>query len=110
VCPEAYPERRETVIEYGYAAGECNRGAGMGLKKLADKVAEYNERLAAGKVEKIKPDHVKQVQKKLQKKTAELEAEIGATESQDKKVRLKRKLAIAREQAERAEWLLEKIK
>jgi thioredoxin reductase len=81
----------------------------MGVKQLAEKVAEYNDRLEQGKVEKIKPDHVKKVQKKLQKKTAELEAEIAATGNEDKKVRLKRKLAIAREHAERAEWLLDKI-
>jgi|AntRauTorckE5430_2_1112549.scaffolds.fasta_scaffold01014_7 hypothetical protein len=81
----------------------------MGVKQLAEKVAEYNDRLEQGKVEKIKPDHVKKVQKKLEKKMAELEAEIAATGNEDKKGRLNRKLAIAREHAERAEWLLDKI-
>jgi len=96
-------------MERGYDAVEAKGVAHMGLKKLAGKVAEYNDRLEQGKVDKIKPDHVKKVQKKLQKKTAELEAEIAATANEDKKVRLNRKLAIAREHAKRAEWLLDKI-
>lgn len=77
---------------------------------MAEKVAEYNDRLAQGKVEKIKPDHVRKVRKKLQKKTADLEAEMASTGNEDKKVRLKRKLAIAREHIQRAEWLLDKVK
>ena len=81
----------------------------MGLKELAEKVAEYNDRLEQGKVETFKPDHVEKVLKKLQKKVAELEAEIAATGNEDRKMRLNRKLAIAREHVERAEWLLEKI-
>lgn len=81
----------------------------MGVENLAEKVAEYNDRLKQGKVEKIKPDHVKKVQKKLEKKTAELEAEIAASGNEDRKRRLNRKLAIAREHARRAEWLLDQI-
>jgi hypothetical protein len=81
----------------------------MGLKKLASKVAEYDNRLAQGKAEQIKPDHVENVLKKLRKKTADLEAEIAATGNDDKKVRLRRKLAIARQHVERAEWLLDRI-
>ena len=81
----------------------------MGLEKLAEKVADYNDRLAQGKVEKIKPDHVEKVLRKLQKKTAELEAEIAATANEDKKIRLHRKLAIAREHVARAGWVRDKI-
>jgi len=81
----------------------------MGLEKLAEKVDRYNEHLEQGKVEEIKPDHVKKVLKKLCKKTSELESEIASAKKEDKKVRLSRKLAIAREHVERAEWLLQNI-
>ncbi len=81
----------------------------MGLKRLAEKVAEYDERLERGKASQIKPSHVTKVLEKLRKKRAELEAEIATTKSADKKDRLKRKLGIACEQIERAEWLLGEI-
>lgn len=81
----------------------------MGLTKLAEKVADYNERLERGKVSEIKPSHVEKVLEKLRKKSADLEVEITSTTNADKKSRLKRKLGIAREHIERAEWLLKKI-
>ena len=81
----------------------------MGLKTLAEKVAEYNERLARGKASKIKPSHVKKVLEKLRKKRDELEAEIATARNADQKDRLNRKLGIASEQIERAEWLLGEI-
>ncbi len=81
----------------------------MGLKRFSEKVAEYNERLESGKASKIKPSHVRNILEKLRKKSAELEAEIATTKKADKKVRLKRKLGIANEQIERAEWLLGEI-
>ncbi len=81
----------------------------MGLKRLAEKVAEYNERLERGKASKIKASHVRNILDKLRKKSAELEAEIATTKNDDKKERLKRKLGIANEQIERAEWLLGEI-
>lgn len=81
----------------------------MGLKKLAAKIVDYNERLVSGKVEKIKPTHVEQVLAKLRKKSEELEAEIAAAPSPDKKARLERKLEVARAHMERGEWLLKKI-
>ena len=81
----------------------------MGLKRLAEKVAEYNERLERGKASKIKASHVRNILEKLRKKSAELEAEIATTKNDDKKERLKRKLGIANEQIERAEWLLGEI-
>jgi len=96
-------------METGYAIAECNRGARMGLKTLANKVVEYDARLARGKADEIKPEHVRKVLGKLEKKTADLKAEIASTEKEDKKARLKRKLAIAQEHVERAEWLLDKI-
>jgi len=81
----------------------------MGLKKLADKVADYKDRLKRGKASKIKPDHVKKVLEKLRKKVGDLESDITSTKNVDKKARLKRKLGIAREHVERAEWLMKKI-
>ena len=81
----------------------------MGLKKLAEKVAEYKERLERGKANKIKPSHVRKILEKLRKKSAELEAEIATTKNPDKKARLEKKLGIASHQIERAEWLLAEI-
>jgi hypothetical protein len=81
----------------------------MGLKKLAKKVAEYNDRLVQGKVEKIKPDHVKKVLEKLYKKASDLEAEIAFAKNPEKKARSTRKLSIARQHIERAKWLLKEI-
>ena len=81
----------------------------MGLKKLAAKVADYNERLESGKASKIKPDHVEKVLEKLRRKSGELEAEIEAAHSAEKRARLERKLEVARAQEERAEWLLRQL-
>ncbi len=81
----------------------------MGLKKLAAKVEDYNERLESGKASKIKPHHVEEVLHKLRAKETELEEEIAAAKSSDKKVRLEGKLEIARTHIERAEWLLKEL-
>ena len=81
----------------------------MGLETLANKVVDYNERLAQGKADEIRPDHVRKVLAKLARKTADLEAEMAATGNEDKKSRLGRKLAIAQEHVARAEWLLNRI-
>ena len=74
----------------------------MGLKKLAAKMADYNERLKSGKVSEIKPGHVEKVLKKL-------EEEIASARSPEKRALLERKLDVARTQEERAEWLLKEI-
>ena len=81
----------------------------MGVKKLAEKVEEYNARLESGKASKIKPGHVEKVLQKLRVKAAELEAEIAAAPSADKKARLEGKHAIARTHIARAEWLLKEL-
>jgi hypothetical protein len=81
----------------------------MGLKKLAAKVAEYNERLESGKASRIEPAHVQAVLEKLKKKTASLEAGIATEPSQDKKARLEKKLSVAHAHVERAEWLLKEL-
>jgi hypothetical protein len=80
----------------------------MGLKKLAAKVAQYNERLESGKASKIKPSHVRRVLEKLRAKESSLEAEIAAA-GDEERARLERKLEIAREQISRAEWLLAEV-
>lgn len=81
----------------------------MGLKKLAEKLADYNERLERGQTEQIKPDHVEKVLSKLRKKSADLESELSNATDPDKKSRLATKLDVAREQVARAEWLLGEI-
>ena len=81
----------------------------MGLKKLAKKVADYNERLERGMASKIKPSHVEEVLNKLRKKAADLEAEIATEQDSGNKDRLEHKLRVAREHIGRAEWLLDEI-
>lgn len=81
----------------------------MGLKKLAAKVVDYNERLQSGKASKIKPSHVQKVLEKLRKKSDELEAQIAEAQSPDDRARLERKLDVARVHEERAEWLLKEL-
>jgi predicted nucleic acid-binding Zn-ribbon protein len=81
----------------------------MGLKKLAAKMADYNERLESGKARKIKPHHVEEVLQKLRAKSAKLELEISAAKSADKKARLEHKLQIARAHIKRGEWLLNEL-
>lgn len=81
----------------------------MGMKKLAAKVDEYNERLESGKARKIKPDDVEKVLGKLRKKARELEDDLASATSADKKARLEKKLGIARAHIERGEWLLGEI-
>jgi hypothetical protein len=81
----------------------------MGLKKLAAKVADYNERLESGKASKIKPHHVDEVLRKLRAKSTKLEVEISAARSPDKRARLEDKLQIARAHIERGEWLLKEL-
>ncbi|ABV92290.1 hypothetical protein Dshi_0544 [Dinoroseobacter shibae DFL 12 = DSM 16493] len=81
----------------------------MGLKKLADKVTDYNARLDSGKASRITPSHVEKVLRKLRVKSTELEAEIAAASSAKKKARLESKLGIARTHIARAEWLLKEL-
>lgn len=81
----------------------------MGLKKLIEKVADYNERLQRGKASKIKPSDVQKVLTKLHKKKDELEVEITSSKRADKTERLKTKLGIVTEQIKRAEWLVAEI-
>lgn len=78
----------------------------MGLRKLAQKVADYQKRLEAGKAHTIEVEHVEKVLDKLHRKEADLLAQI-VTESDSKaRAELERKLRVAREHIERAKWLL----
>ena len=81
----------------------------MGMKKLAAKVDDYNARLESGKASKIKPGHVEKVLEKLRKKSVELEEELAATTSAEKKARLRKKLQIANAHIQRGEWLMSEI-
>lgn len=77
----------------------------MGLKKLAAKVAEYQERLAAGHARKIEPEHVERVLEKLRRKEADLQARLAADPEDAEREEFEHKLKVAREHIERAEWL-----
>lgn len=81
----------------------------MGLKKYADKLDDYFERLTQGKAEKIKPGHVEKVITKLRAKKLQLQSEIERTTKDSKKARLERKVLIANEHIKRAEMLLKEI-
>lgn len=77
----------------------------MGLKKLAAKVADYQERLASGHAKKIEPEHVQQVLDKLRRKEAELLARLATETNGGKREELEQKVSVARTHIERAEWL-----
>ena len=81
----------------------------MGLESAIEKLDKYFKRLKKGKAQKIKPAHVKKVLGKLESKERLLKAELSETEKADKKKRLNRKLALVREQQERARWLQKEI-
>lgn len=81
----------------------------MGLESTTEKLDKYFRRLEKGKVQKIKPDHVEKVIGKLEAKAVLLQSEIDAADKSDKKLRLKRKLELVREQQERARWLQAEI-
>jgi hypothetical protein len=78
----------------------------MGLKKLAEKVEEYQQRLKAGRAHRIEPEHVEKVLDKLRRKEADLLVRIGTEPDAEERADLERKLGVAREHIARAEWLL----
>lgn len=81
----------------------------MGLKKLAAKVADYQERLKKGKARKIQPDHVKAVLERLERKQSKLKDDLKKAKTKSEKDRIESRLKIARKHRERAEWLLKKL-
>lgn len=82
----------------------------MAMRKVVDRLKEYFARLDAGKVQKIKPRHIKQVIEKLEAKKVDLANEIATASSVASKVELQRKLLIADEQLRRAQWLLDEVR
>ncbi len=81
----------------------------MGLRKLAGKLADYQKRLEAGKARTIEPEHVEKVLDKLRRKEAELLARIATEADPDERADLERKLRVAREHIERANWQLSEL-
>jgi hypothetical protein len=81
----------------------------MGIAHSTEKLDKYFTRLDKGKSQNIKPAHVEKVIQKLRNRETMLLAEIEEATKDSKKKRLKGKLKTAREQIERAEWLLKEI-
>jgi hypothetical protein len=81
----------------------------MGLKKSAEKLDAYFDRLRQKKVKKIEPGHVSHIIEKLQAKENDLLREIEHARKTEKIERLKSKLQVVREQIRRGEWLKHEI-
>ncbi|TRD22994.1 hypothetical protein [Palleronia caenipelagi] len=81
----------------------------MGIESTIEKLDKYSERLKKGKVSKIKPSHVDKMIRKLEAKEQLLLEELAEAGKDTKRERLERKLALVREQLDRAKWLKEKI-
>jgi hypothetical protein len=87
----------------------ATKGEAMGLESAVEKLDKYFKRLDTGKAQKIKPQSVEKVIRKLEAKADLLRSEHAQTDKGTKKHRLERKLDLVREQQDRARWLLEKI-
>ena len=81
----------------------------MKLKNSIEKLDAYFERLESGKAQKIDPDHVDKMIRKLTKKREALMAELSEANKPSKKERLLQKCATLDAQIERARWLLDQI-
>ncbi len=81
----------------------------MGLKKLAAKLAEYQDRVEAGKARKIEPKHVRKVLDKLRRKESELVDDLADVSGDRDRDDLERQLHVARQHIDRAEWLLKEV-
>ncbi len=81
----------------------------MGLRKTAEKLDDYYDRMKAGRAKKIKPHDVKKAISKFQARERELLIEIENADKPAKKERLTQKLATTRDLISRAKWLLEQI-
>ena len=81
----------------------------MGLEHAIEKLDKYYTRLSKGKAQKIKPDHLAKVARKLQAKEDLLQSELAEASKPSKIDRLERKLALVREQKARAKWLQEQL-
>ena len=78
-------------------------------KNTIEKLDKYFGRLKKGKAQKIKPDHVERVIRKLEAKAEVLRAELAETEKESKRDRLQQKLEMVRVQQDRARWLQKEI-
>ena len=81
----------------------------MKLKHSIEKLDAYLERLENGKAQKIDPDHVDKVIRKLTRKREEVMADLSEATKPSKKERLVQKCATLDAQIERARWLLDQI-
>jgi predicted nucleic acid-binding Zn-ribbon protein len=81
----------------------------MGLKKLAKKLDDYNERLSSGKTKKIKPEHVENLLDKLRTKESKIRAELAEAGDEEERDLLNRKIDVIETHIRRAEWLLAEI-
>lgn len=77
----------------------------MGLSSIVKRLDKYQERLAKGKVEKIKPRHIQKVIAKLTTMEAQLTTELADMTKPDKRKRFEGKVSTIREQIEKAKWL-----
>ena len=82
----------------------------MDLNASVEKLDKYYKRLNKGKAQKIKPEHVEKVIRKLNAKEELLLAEIKETKKESKIKRLVRKLDLLQEQQNRARWLLDEVR
>lgn len=81
----------------------------MGLSSIVQRLDKYQKRLADGKVQKIKPSHVRKVIAKLTAMEAKLTTELAETTKPDKRKRFEEKVSSIREQIEKAKWLEKQI-
>jgi len=81
----------------------------MALKKTAEKLVEYKERLEKKKAKPIKRKHVEKVIDKLRSKHIDLKAELKKATKPSKRDRILDKLNVVDELQSRADWLLEEI-
>ncbi|GAB5486273.1 MAG: hypothetical protein Pars93KO_27070 [Parasphingorhabdus sp.] len=81
----------------------------MGLSSIDKRLEKYQERLAKGKVEKIKPRHIHKVIAKLTTMEAQLTTDLAEMTKPDKRKRFEQKMSTIREQINKAKWLETKI-
>ncbi|MCI2393515.1 hypothetical protein [Aliiroseovarius sediminis] len=81
----------------------------MGLESTIEKLDKYFDRLEQGKAQKIEPEHVDEVIRKLEARAQQLEAELADTHKDAKKERVWQKIELVHKQKDRALWLKEKL-
>jgi len=81
----------------------------MGLSDVAEKLAKYRTRLAAGQTERIKPAHVDKIIDKLSDKRQHLSEDLARRTSGQGRALLQRRIAKLDELIEQAHWLRREI-